>query len=113
MSRPVNTFLMLFTFLGLLGVIGLLAFSRPVSTTGIWLEASSIDSLALLPADYDSYGELRYPLLLILDGTRYGDVVAGNARFLEQVGELPEHLIVAIDSGNRLRDYTPTDSPSN
>jgi predicted alpha/beta superfamily hydrolase len=121
MSRPVNTFLMLFTFLGLLGVIGLLAFSRPVSTTGIWLEASSIDSLALqetlayrvsLPADYDSSGELRYPLLLILDGTRYGDVVAGNARFLEQVGELPEHLIVAIDSGNRLRDYTPTDSPS-
>ena len=120
MSRPVNTFLLIFTFLGLLGVIGLLVFSRPDSTPGVWLEPSSIDSSALqetlayrvsLPADYDSSGEHQYPLLLVLDGTQYGDVVAGNTRFLEDVGEMPGHLIVAIDSGNRLRDYTPTDSP--
>jgi predicted alpha/beta superfamily hydrolase len=65
----------------------------------------------MLPPDYNSNSKRYYPLLLLLDGQRYGDVVAGNARFLAEVGEIPEHIIVAVDSGNRMRDFTPTDSP--
>jgi len=51
-------------------------------------------------------------LISTLNGTRYGDVVANNATFLARVGEIPEHIIVAIDSSNRMRDFTPTDSPN-
>ncbi|MDC8831515.1 alpha/beta hydrolase-fold protein [Alteromonas gilva] len=64
-----------------------------------------------LPADYQDNSARQYPLLLILDGQRYGDLVAGNARFLSGIGEIPAHVIVAVDAVNRLRDYTPTDSP--
>ena len=65
----------------------------------------------MLPPDYDTNPKRHYPLLLLLDGQRYGDVVASNARFLAEVGEIPQHIIVAVDSGNRMRDFTPTDSP--
>ena len=64
-----------------------------------------------LPPGYDTNPKRHYPLLLLLDGQRYGDVVAGNARFLAEAGEIPQHIIVAVDSGNRMRDFTPTDSP--
>jgi predicted alpha/beta superfamily hydrolase len=64
-----------------------------------------------LPENYASNPDAHYPLLLLLDGQRYGDLVADNAIFLAKIGEIPEHIIVAVDSGNRLRDFTPTDSP--
>lgn len=44
----------------------------------------------MLPANYDSRPKQQYPLLLILEGQRYGDIVAGNARFLASVGEIPK-----------------------
>jgi predicted alpha/beta superfamily hydrolase len=65
----------------------------------------------LLPPGYDVEPDRHYPLLLLLDGQRYGDMVAGNVSFLAGAGEIPEHIIIAIDSGDRLRDFTPTDSP--
>ncbi len=65
----------------------------------------------MLPSGYSETPEKQYPLLLLLDGQRYGDLVATNATFLSGIDEIPEHLIVALDSGNRLRDYSPTDSP--
>ncbi len=71
----------------------------------------AINYRVMLPASYSVNSSELYPLLLLLDGSRYGDVVAGNATFLARVGEIPEHLIVAIDSNDRMRDFTPTDSP--
>ena len=65
----------------------------------------------LLPESYFSNPKKNYSLLLLLDGQKYGDLVSNNARFLENIGEIPEHIIVAINSTDRLRDYTPTDSP--
>ncbi len=70
-----------------------------------------INYRVMLPASYPVNSSELYPLLLLLDGSRYGDVVAGNATFLARVGEIPEHVIVAIDSNDRMRDFTPTDSP--
>lgn len=90
------------------------------SPEGDWQSPAPVDSRVLneeihyrvmLPANYSADSSDRYPLLLLLDGSRYGDIVAGNATFLAGVGEIPEHLIVAIDSNNRMRDFTPTDSP--
>ena len=84
-----------------------------------WQPAQQIESSFLsesrsfrvsLPDNYNKNTSAQYPLLLILDGQRYGDVVANNARFLSQIGDIPQHVIVALDSTNRLRDFTPTDS---
>ncbi len=77
--------------------------------SGVLHEA--INYRVMLPASYSANSSKLYPLLLLLDGSRYGDIVAGNATFLARVGEIPEHLIVAIDSNDRMRDFTPTDSP--
>jgi tetratricopeptide (TPR) repeat protein len=105
MLRPMSRCMLLIAFLGLLGVLGIFFLSRPVPAPGLWLDPSSMESGALqetlayrvsLPAGYDSLSEDRYPLLLILDGTRYGDVVASNARFLERVGspqQIPESVL--------------------
>jgi len=64
----------------------------------------------MLPETYSSTPEQAYPLLILLDGQQYGDLVASNATFMARTGEIPDHIIVAVDSINRLRDYTPTDS---
>lgn len=65
----------------------------------------------MLPETYDGTPDQAYPLLLVLDGQRYGDLIAAHATFMAANGEIPDHIIVALDSGNRLRDFTPTDSP--
>jgi predicted alpha/beta superfamily hydrolase len=51
------------------------------------------------------------PLILILDGQKHLDHTRATTVFLEQAGEIPEHIIVGLKSTNRLRDFSPTDSP--
>ena len=63
-----------------------------------------------LPESYEPNGVSHYPLLIILDGQKYGDLVSNNAQFLAYSGEIPEHIIIALDVQNRLLNYTPTDS---
>ncbi len=63
-----------------------------------------------LPESYKSEGNTRYPLLLVLDGQKYGNLVASNAKFLAYSEDIPEHIIVTLDVKNRLLNYTPTDS---
>ncbi|MDC8829929.1 alpha/beta hydrolase [Alteromonas gilva] len=109
-----NKFLLLF-FL----VLTLAGKVSPSIAQVTWQPAQKIESSFLnesrsfrvsLPDNYNKTPSAQYPLLLILDGQRYGDVVANNARFLSQTGDIPQHVIVALDSVNRLRDFTPTDS---
>ena len=63
-----------------------------------------------LPESYGQEEATAYPLLIILDGQKYGDLVSQVARFLARSGDIPEHVIVAINVKNRLLNYTPTDS---
>lgn len=62
----------------------------------------------------DSYGvspDRRYPTLYLLDGATQFEHVAATVRFLAQRGEIPESIVVALDSGKRVRDFTQTDWP--
>lgn len=109
----------LFLFVALLGTgIGPARANTPV--TDGWQTPPPIESKALhetqtyrvlLPKSYNQKPLQSYPLLIVLDGSRYGDMVASNARFLaDEATQIPEHVIVAVDSHNRLRDFTPTDT---
>lgn len=64
-----------------------------------------------LPDSYRWATSRRYPVLYLLDAqTNAGHTVA-SLGFLMQQGEIPELLIVAIDSTIRVRDFTQTDWP--
>ena len=105
---------------GLMLLLCLCFFLSPLATAGVdWLPQQHIKSQILkeqrayrvsLPENYEQSSR-QYPLLLLLDGDHYGDLVANNAQFLANAGDIPEHVIVALSSVNRLRDFTPTDSP--
>ncbi|MFT3710043.1 MAG: alpha/beta hydrolase-fold protein [Archangium sp.] len=63
-----------------------------------------------LPAGYEVSGE-KYPVLYLLDGQTHFEHVAGSAGYLMDQGEIPQMIIVALDSTVRVRDFTPTDWP--
>ncbi|MGQ8364741.1 alpha/beta hydrolase-fold protein [Glaciecola sp. 1036] len=97
----------------------LITFSSITSASITWETPKKITSKVLqeprdyrvsLPIDYNENTDKQYSLLLILDGQFYGDLVANNALFLSDAGDIPYHVVVALDSTNRLRDFTPTDS---
>ena len=63
----------------------------------------------------DSYGwakDRRYPVLYVLDGKTHFRHTAGSVGYLAAHGEIPEMIVVAIDSTVRIRDFTQTDWPS-
>ncbi len=60
----------------------------------------------------DSYGwatDRRYPVLYVLDGESEFLHTAVSAGYLAAHGEIPELIVVGLDSTVRIRDFTQTD----
>lgn len=62
-----------------------------------------------LPASYAWAKDRRYPVLYVLDGQTHFQHTAGSAGYLAAQGEIPEMIVVAIDSTVRIRDFTQSD----
>jgi predicted alpha/beta superfamily hydrolase len=60
-----------------------------------------------LPASY-AEGSNRYPVIFILDGGDYFEPFAGMVKYLSLYGMIPEIIVVAIESGDRLKEFTYT-----
>lgn len=65
-----------------------------------------------LPESYGWAKDRRYPVLLVLDGQAHFLHAASSVGYLAQQGEIPEMIVVALDSTVRIRDFTQTDWPS-
>jgi len=65
----------------------------------------------ILPESYNQNLGVRYPVLYVLDGVQQLPHTAGTAKSLYTYGEMPDLIIVGIDSTNRTRDMTPTMLP--
>lgn len=65
-----------------------------------------------LPASYRWATDRRYPVLYVLDGAWHFQHAAASAGYLAAHGEIPEMIVVAIDSTKRVRDFTQSDWPS-
>jgi predicted alpha/beta superfamily hydrolase len=64
-----------------------------------------------LPASYSWAKDRRYPVLYLLDGeTQFGHTAA-TADFLAKQGDIPEMIVVGLNSTVRIRDFTQTDWP--
>jgi len=64
-----------------------------------------------LPASYSWAEDRRYPILYVLDGEEQFVHTASSASFLANQGEVPEMIVIGIDSTVRIRDFTQTDWP--
>ena len=64
-----------------------------------------------LPPGYAWSPDRRYPVLLVLDAERHFAHATTTTRFLAANGEMPDTIVVGLDSTNRLRDFTQTDWP--
>ena len=64
-----------------------------------------------LPVGYASSDAQRYPVLYVLDGEEQFPLAVATTRFLAAQGEIPETIVVGIDSTVRVRDFTQTDWP--
>jgi predicted alpha/beta superfamily hydrolase len=62
-----------------------------------------------LPESYRWAKDRRYPVLYLLDGKTHFLHTAGSLGYLAAQGEIPEMIVVAIDSTVRIRDFTQTD----
>ncbi|HUU35049.1 MAG TPA: alpha/beta hydrolase-fold protein [Vicinamibacterales bacterium] len=60
-----------------------------------------------LPEGYEQ-GDDRYPVLYLLDGLQNLRHGAGSAEVLARTGQIPPVIIVGIESGNRMHDFTPS-----
>jgi len=65
-----------------------------------------------LPESYGWAKDRRYPVLLVLDGQTHFLHAAGSVGYLAQQGDIPEMIVVALDSTVRIRDFTQTDWPT-
>ncbi len=64
-----------------------------------------------LPESYAWAKDRRYPVLYVLDGESDFLHTAVSVGFLAACGEIPEMVVVGLDSTVRVRDFTPTDWP--
>ena len=64
-----------------------------------------------LPASYAWAKDRRYPVLYVLDGETHFRHTATSVDFLSKQGEIPELIVVALNSTVRIRDFTQTDWP--
>lgn len=65
-----------------------------------------------LPASYSWAKDRRYPVLYVLDGETHFGHTGASVDFLARQGEIPEMIVVALDSTVRIRDFTQTDWPA-
>lgn len=61
-----------------------------------------------LPQDYEQTKAKRFPVLYLLDGEDNLRHTTGTIDFLAYYANIPELIVVAIDSPERYRDFTPT-----
>jgi len=103
---------------GSLGSLLLLASVLPAAATGP--DPLEIASAVLgetrrvevhLPASYAWATERRYPVLYLLDGQKNGGHAVASSAFLAAQGQLPELIVVSVESTVRVRDFTQTDWP--
>jgi len=109
---------------GLRGWIGLLllCFGAAVAGDPVVVGQSQRIHSAVLNEDRsyqvslpDSYGwakDRRYPVLYVLDGQTHFLHTAGSVGYLAAHGEIPEMIVVAIESTVRVKDFTQTDWPT-
>ncbi len=64
-----------------------------------------------LPPGYASSPDARYPVLYVLDAQDQFAHTATTVEFLAANGEMPPTIVVGVDAGKRVRDYTQTDWP--
>jgi len=64
-----------------------------------------------LPDSYHWAKTRRYPVLYLLDGATQFRHTASTVDFLSKQGDIPEMIVVALDSTVRIRDFTQTDWP--
>jgi predicted alpha/beta superfamily hydrolase len=62
-----------------------------------------------LPDSYAWAKERRYPVLYVLDGETHFLHTAGSVAYLAAQGEIPEMIVVAVESTVRIRDFTQSD----
>ncbi len=62
-----------------------------------------------LPESYKWAEDKKYPVLFLLDGESQFLHTAVSADFLMKNGEIPDLIVVGIDSTIRIRDFTQTD----
>lgn len=64
-----------------------------------------------LPDSYAWAKDRRYPVLYLLDGESQFLHTAASVDYLASHGEIPELIVVGLDSTVRVRDFSPTDWP--
>jgi len=62
-----------------------------------------------LPESYAWAKDRRYPVLYLLDGESHFLHTSGAVSYLAAQGDIPEMIVVAIDSTVRIRDFTQSD----
>ena len=62
-----------------------------------------------VPESYAWAKDRRYPVLYVLDGKTHFLHTSGSVGYLAAQGEIPEMIVVAIDSTVRIRDFTQSD----
>jgi len=62
-----------------------------------------------LPQSYNWAQDRKYPVLFVLDGESSFIGTVGAVSSLSAAGEIPELIVVAINSTIRIRDFTQTD----
>lgn len=61
-----------------------------------------------LPTSYRWASNRRYPVLFLLDGQNRFGHTATSVDTLAGAGDIPEMIVIGIDSTQRTRDFTPT-----
>ena len=64
-----------------------------------------------LPSSYVWAKDRKYPVLYVLDGESPFLHTAASVDYLAAQREIPELIVVGVDSKVRVRDYSPTDWP--
>ena len=86
------------------------AIAQPITETLSSKYANtSFEYQVILPEEYKTNNQ-DYPMLLVLDGQNYGELVSQNVMYLADAGDIPAHVIVSLKVIDRLKHYTPTDS---
>ncbi|HEX8151738.1 MAG TPA: alpha/beta hydrolase-fold protein [Thermoanaerobaculia bacterium] len=62
-----------------------------------------------VPASYGWAKDRRYPVLYVLDGSAHFLHAFAAVDYLAAQGEIPEMIVVALDSTVRIRDFTQSD----
>jgi len=60
-----------------------------------------------LPTSY-TVGSTRYPVVFVLDGGSYFEPFAGMVKYMSLYEMIPQMIVVAIESGDRLKEFTFT-----